>query len=304
MFVTKFVSFGLFCSALTDAVFTTRQIGSPYSLNYTVYFENDGNLISPFHDIPLFANKEKTLYNMVVEIPRWTNAKNEINKETKFNPIKQDTTDGKPRFVTNIFPFKGYIWNYGALPQTWEDPGYIVPYTHKKSDNDPIDVVEIGQSVATVGQVKQVKILGIIALVVGDVTDWKLVAIDNNDPLAKNISDIQDVDKYMPGYMDSTIKFYKEYKRPDGKPYNYIGFHAKPQNKKLATEIILGTHVHWQLLMNGTTPRGEIQTINTSVRQSIYRVNPTSKEAQSVPKAHPEPPSAIDGSNDVWYFIS
>jgi inorganic pyrophosphatase len=35
--------------------------------------------ISPFHDIPLFANAEKTEYNMIVEVPRWTNAKMEVS---------------------------------------------------------------------------------------------------------------------------------------------------------------------------------------------------------------------------------
>jgi len=40
--------------------------------------EKNGVPISPFHDIPLFANAEKTIFNMVVEIPRWTNAKLEV----------------------------------------------------------------------------------------------------------------------------------------------------------------------------------------------------------------------------------
>ncbi len=56
---------------------------------------------------------------MVVEVPRWTNAKMEINLKEKLNPIKQDVKKGKLRFVANCFPHKGYIWNYGALPQTW-----------------------------------------------------------------------------------------------------------------------------------------------------------------------------------------
>ena len=33
------------------------------------------------------------------------------------NPIKQDIKKGKLRFVNNCFPYHGYIWNYGALPQ-------------------------------------------------------------------------------------------------------------------------------------------------------------------------------------------
>lgn len=39
---------------------------------------NESGFISPFHDIPLYADDEKTIFNMVVEVPRWTNAKMEV----------------------------------------------------------------------------------------------------------------------------------------------------------------------------------------------------------------------------------
>jgi hypothetical protein len=48
---------------------------------------------------------------MVVEVPRWTNAKMEISKSEALNPILQDTKKGKLRFVRNCFPHHGYIWN-------------------------------------------------------------------------------------------------------------------------------------------------------------------------------------------------
>lgn len=60
------------------------------------------------------------------------------------NPIKQDVKKGKLRYVANCFPHHGYIWNYGALPQTWENPSHIDANTQCKGDNDPIDVLEIG----------------------------------------------------------------------------------------------------------------------------------------------------------------
>lgn len=88
----------------------------------------------------------------------------EISKEETFNPIKQDTKKGKLRFVRNCFPHHGYIWNYGAFPQTWEDPNHTHPDTKAKGDNDPLDVCEIGEQVGYVGQIKQVKILGVMAL--------------------------------------------------------------------------------------------------------------------------------------------
>ena len=73
--------------------------------------------MSPFHDIPLFADQNNGILNMIVEVPRWTNAKMEISKEEAFNPIKQDIKKGRLRFVRNCFPHHGYIWNYGAFPQ-------------------------------------------------------------------------------------------------------------------------------------------------------------------------------------------
>lgn len=58
--------------------YTIRKIGQPYTLEHRVYIEKDGQPVSPFHDIPLYANAEQTVLNMVVEIPRWTNAKQEV----------------------------------------------------------------------------------------------------------------------------------------------------------------------------------------------------------------------------------
>ena len=54
---------------------------------------------------------------VVGEIPVGANAKVEIATGEPFNPLKQDVKKGKLRYVRNCFPYKGYIWNYGALPQ-------------------------------------------------------------------------------------------------------------------------------------------------------------------------------------------
>lgn len=96
----------------------------------------------------------QNIFHMVVEVPRWTNAKMEVQVITcqqfggkhavwtvcticfqiatkdLLNPIKQDVKKGKLRFVANIFPHKGYIWNYGAIPQVcicWVYDGVLCP---------------------------------------------------------------------------------------------------------------------------------------------------------------------------------
>ena len=76
--------------------------------------------------------------------------------------------------MKNSFPYKGYIWNYGAIPQTWEDPNEVDEHTQQKGDGDPIDVVDIGFKTAYRGEVKQVKVLGIMAMIDEGETDWKV----------------------------------------------------------------------------------------------------------------------------------
>lgn len=60
------------------SVYTTRKVAPANTLEHRVYVEKDGVPVSPFHDIPLFANEQQTILNMIVEVPRWTNAKMEV----------------------------------------------------------------------------------------------------------------------------------------------------------------------------------------------------------------------------------
>lgn len=50
----------------------------------------------------------------------------QISTKEPLNPIKQDVKKGKLRFVANVFPHKGYIWNYGAIPQVL----WVIPVAH------------------------------------------------------------------------------------------------------------------------------------------------------------------------------
>ena len=101
------------------ASYVCYERGQLNTVNYRLYLKNTATneFVSPYHDIPLVSDAEKGVYNAVIEIPRWSNAKMEINKKEKLNPITQDVKNGKLRFVNNVFPHHGYIWNYGALPQ-------------------------------------------------------------------------------------------------------------------------------------------------------------------------------------------
>ena len=58
--------------------YSVRKIAPANTLEHRIYIEKDGVPVSPFHDIPLYANEQQTILNMIVEIPRWTNGKLEV----------------------------------------------------------------------------------------------------------------------------------------------------------------------------------------------------------------------------------
>ena len=104
-------------------------------------------MVSAWHDIPLFCGPSG-YFNYVCEIPRETSAKMELAtvrnghavhamqsvavfrsdyafsraQDEVGNPIKQDLKKGQLRF----HPYN-INWNYGLLPQTWEDPAHNHP---------------------------------------------------------------------------------------------------------------------------------------------------------------------------------
>ncbi|KFX88594.1 hypothetical protein O988_08961 [Pseudogymnoascus sp. VKM F-3808] len=282
--------------------YTVRKIGAANTLEHRVYIEKDGVPVSPFHDIPLYANEQQTILNMVVEIPRWTNGKLEISKEELLNPIKQDIKKGKLRFVRNCFPHKGYLWNYGAFPQTWEDPNVIHPETKAKGDNDPLDVCEIGELVGYPGQVKQVKVLGVMALLDEEETDWKVIVIDVNDPLAPKLNDVEDVERHLPGLLRATNEWFRIYKIPDGKPENQFAFTGECKNKKYATDVVRECAEAWEKLITGKTQPGEVSLTNVAVKNSPSRISP--EQLPHIPQNQELAPAPIDPSIDKWFFIS
>ncbi|KAL4807479.1 inorganic pyrophosphatase [Aspergillus unguis] len=227
---------------------------TPYKLRKSgdgLFFDRNNETISPWHDIPLFADSEGETLNMVVEIPRGTNPKMEVLKDEQQNPIKQDVSKGKPRMIADVPPFKGYPCNYGALPQTWESPDIKDSKTGIPGDNDPLDACEIGDGAASCGQVKQVKPLGAFAVLDEGETDWKVVAIDVNDPLASKMSDIQDVEASLPGYLDALKTWYRVYKVPDGKPENDIALDGKVEDKRFTLDLIKRCHGEWEKSRKG-----------------------------------------------------
>lgn len=98
------------------STYNTRKVAAPYTLEHRVYIEKDGVPVSAFHDIPLYANAEQTILNMVVEIPRWTNAKLEVSFLKELQP-------------PDLIQWLGHVYGFATRPSlTCPEPFLIVSF--------------------------------------------------------------------------------------------------------------------------------------------------------------------------------
>ncbi|TWW81946.1 Inorganic pyrophosphatase [Takifugu flavidus] len=290
--------------------FTTEERGRPNTAEYRVFFKDSaGKHISPFHDIPIYASEEENIFHAVVEVPRWTNAKIEIATKEPLNPLKQDIKKGNLRYVANVFPHKGYIWNYGAIPQasasppqTWEDPNHQDSDTGCCGDNDPIDICDIGNKVCSRGEVIKVKVLGTLALIDEGETDWKVIVINTDDPDAAEYNDIDDVRRNKPGYLEATVDWFRRYKVPDGKPENQFAFNGDFKDRDFAIKTVKDTHEFWKALVSKKTDAGELNCTNTSITDSPFCCSAADAKAtvQSTSALGAEDPAP--SSVDNWFY--
>eukprot|EP00607_Mallomonas_marina_P006438 CAMPEP_0182427224 /NCGR_PEP_ID=MMETSP1167-20130531/16026_1 /TAXON_ID=2988 /ORGANISM="Mallomonas Sp, Strain CCMP3275" /LENGTH=235 /DNA_ID=CAMNT_0024609305 /DNA_START=176 /DNA_END=883 /DNA_ORIENTATION=+ len=224
--------------------------GEVGTTEFRVNFKRDDAAISPWHDISL---KDGDLFNFVNEIPKYTKAKMEVSTKEESNPIAQDMKKGKLR------DYHGPIfWNYGCLPQTWEDPNVEHPVLKCMGDNDPVDVVEIGSKALEMGSVTKVKPLGVLAMIDDGELDWKVIAISEGDVLFSELNDVQDLEAKCPGVISGIREWFRWYKTPDDKPLNAFGFDEKCLSRKEALAVIEETHGHWKSLKEGKTEKGKL----------------------------------------------
>uniref|UniRef100_A0A2K6T561 inorganic diphosphatase n=1 Tax=Saimiri boliviensis boliviensis TaxID=39432 RepID=A0A2K6T561_SAIBB len=233
-----------------------------------------GQYTSPFHDIPIYTDKD--IFHMVVEVPHWSNAKMEIATKDPLNPIKQDVKKEKLHSVSNLFPYKGYIWNY-------EDPGHNDKHTDCCGDNDRVDVCAIGSKVCTRHEII-VNGLGILAMIDEGEIDWKVTGINVDDPDTTNYNDINEVKRLKPFFLETAVDWFRRYKVPDGRAENEFAFNAEFKDKGFKT-----------------SGKG-ISCMNTTVSESLFKCDPDATRA--IVDALPSPSDSactVPTDVDTWF---
>ena len=142
-----------------------------------------------------------------------------------------------------------------------------------------------------------------MALLDEDETDWKIIVIDINDPLAPKLNDVEDVERHLPGLLRATNEWFRIYKIPDGKPENQFAFSGECKNRKYAMDIVRECAEAWERLIVGKVNPGSVSLVNGTVERSKERVDEGTLRGK-IPPGEEKSPAPIDSSIDKWFFIS
>jgi len=141
--------------------------------------------MSLWHDIPLGDNAPEEI-NVIIEIPRGSNNKYEIDKDTGLIALDRANYSSAP------FPF-----DYGFAPQTlWED-------------NDPLDVIVLTTNPLYPGILVKVRPVAVIEMIDSGESDYKVVAVPVDDRRFEDVHDLSDLN---PHTMREFRHFFETYK--------------------------------------------------------------------------------------------
>jgi len=165
----------------------------------------------------------------------------------------------------------------------------VSPDTGYKGDNDPIDCVEIGTKQSQCGDVVVVRVLGVLAMIDEGETDWKLITIRNDDPLASTIRTHQDLIKHMPGAIEGIVEWFTYYKSLKNGTKNEWALNGVCQDEKYAKAVIEETHHYWKDLV------GDKEKAKSNRRTSVCALAKKMNDPASLPSVGLELTDFDDG---------
>lgn len=192
-------------------LFFSKKIISPDSNQEKIFLSSSNIIKSYWHDVDLY-NKPSNKYNMIVEIPYQERIIREMNKFELNTPIIRKNNKTNPSQQVNLRDFSlDPIINYGFFPKTFSSNSKVY-FNNMKGDNDPLDVIDIGCSSKSPGDLTEVNILGSFCLVDEGETDLKVIVSGKSSSISED--DTQKI--------EYTMKWFKNFKTFYGKPANSI----------------------------------------------------------------------------------
>lgn len=143
-----------------------------------------------WHDVPLGDNAPNE-FNCIIEIPKWSHNKYEIDKDTGLIALDRVNYNAAP-----------YPFDYAFAPRTLWD------------DGDALDVVLFTTHPLNVGVFVAVRPVGVMLMNDSGESDYKIMAVPVEDKRYDHVQDISDVSPHL---LKDYAHFFETYKNLKGK---------------------------------------------------------------------------------------
>lgn len=164
--------------------------------------------VHPWHNVSP-GNKLPGIVNGIIEIPKGTRAKYELDKES-----------GLLRLDRVLYSSVYYPANYGFIPKSY------------CADKDPLDILILSQIEFMPLCIVPAKVVGVMRMLDNGEADDKLIAVAEGDPSISHINDIHE----LPSHLISEMRnFFEDYKKLENKTVVVEEF----LDKETAIEILL-----------------------------------------------------------------
>lgn len=162
---------------------------------------------NPWHKVSAGYNPPQFV-NGIVEIPKNTRAKYELDKES-----------GMLILDRVLYASMYYPANYGFIPQTYCD------------DKDPLDIVVLSQIQVVPMCIVPSKVIGVMRMLDGGELDDKIIAVAEHDMSVNHINDIGELPRH---FFRELKNFFEDYKKLEKKTVEVEKF----QNAEVAKQIV------------------------------------------------------------------
>lgn len=167
--------------------------------------------MNPWHNV-IVGEDAPNIVNAIIEVPKGSKAKYELDKEC-----------GLIRLDRILFSSVHYPANYGFIPRTYCD------------DQDPLDVLVLGQEPAVPLCLLRAKPIGVMRMLDEGKADDKIIAVHADDPEYSHYRSIED----LPPHRTIEIKrFFSDYKVLENKEVRVGDFFGVQKAIEIVKEAI------------------------------------------------------------------
>lgn len=153
--------------------------------------------MNPWHDVD---SGEKTLVNAIIEIPKFSKTKFELDKKSGL--LKVDRV---------LYSSVHYPANYGFIPRTY------------CGDHDPLDILVLGQAEVPPLSMMRARPIGYMKMLDQGEADDKVIAVHADDP---EMSGYTSLEQLPPHILREIKNFFEIYKNLEGKVVAVDEFHS------------------------------------------------------------------------------